>query len=250
MKAQATFIANWKMHGSRAAVRDWINILANSSTLSDARQILCPPYGYLETAQHGIQDTQLGLQLGAQNVFFEPQGAYTGEMSAAMLKELGCTYVLIGHSERRHFFQEPSSWVPMKMKAALAAELVPILCVGETRETREAKLTEQIIEQQLKEAFSLLEGSACPLLMIAYEPIWAIGTGLTASPDQAQSVLAFIRTWVERHLSGIQERVLLYGGSANTTNAASLMAQEDIDGLLIGGASLKAEDFSKSAHPA
>ena len=243
VKKQAVFIANWKMHGRKASLIAWIEALAQSRSTQTAIRILCPPAVYLDAAQTLIQQTQATLHLGAQNVFFEPQGAYTGEIAAAMLRELGCRYVLIGHSERRNFFQEPEAWISKKLKAALEADLIPILCVGESAQARKANLTEQVIQQQLAQAFSGLATMTSGQLMIAYEPVWAIGTGLSASPEQAQRVQAGIRAWLKARAPSLAAVPLLYGGSVNTENASALMREPDIDGLLMGGASLNADDF-------
>lgn len=233
-------MGNWKMHGSlqtNAALLDAIKAaLATTSVVGELA--LCVPYPYLAQAQSALGGSVVSW--GAQDVSASAQGAYTGEVSAAMLKDFGCTWVLCGHSERRALHNESSAQVATKAIAALAAGLTPVVCVGETLADRDANDVECVIADQLDPILALGAESLARLI-IAYEPVWAIGTGRTATPEQAQAVHAYIR----RELAGVgaaQVRIL-YGGSVKAANAASLFAQDDIDGALVGGASLVADEF-------
>ena len=201
-----------------------------------------PPFPYL--AELAGRYAERGVGFGAQDVSAHEAGAYTGEVSAKMLLEIGCRYSLVGHSERRQYHHETSEQVAQKFMAARRAGLVPVLCVGETREEREAGRTEDVILNQLEPVLRLGGPSAFENAVIAYEPVWAIGTGLTATPEQAQQVHAFIRGIVRGYSATIADSLpILYGGSMKPANAAELMSQSDIDGGLIGGASLVANDF-------
>ena len=241
---------NWKMNGSEAANAELVAGIAAGMPASDAVELLvCPPFPYLGSVRSQIGDA--GIALGAQNVSQHDAGAYTGEVAPSMLKDMGCKYVIVGHSERRELYGETSGTVAEKFHAVQSAGLVPILCVGETLDQREGGGTEGVVAEQLDAVVSLAGIEAFANAVIAYEPVWAIGTGLTATPEQAQSVHAFIRTT----LAGLNEEVaanvqILYGGSCKGDNAAGLFAQPDIDGGLIGGASLKAQDFLAIAEAA
>jgi triosephosphate isomerase len=205
--------------------------------------VLCPPFTALKAVGDVISDTV--LKLGAQNMHFDNYGAFTGEICAAMLRDLYCHYVILGHSERRQHFGETDETVRKKVKAALAANLIPIMCVGETRDEREANKTEDVVGRQVRQGLAGLTSPELKKLVIAYEPIWAIGTGLTATPDQAQDVHAFIRG-VLADISDedtAQSVRIQYGGSMKPANAAELLGQPDIDGGLIGGAALEARSF-------
>ena len=237
------FVAgNWKMHGSRSMATALVNdiVAAKPDSIDVA---VFPPFPYL--AELAWQHASSGLGVGAQDVSeHEGQGAYTGEVSAAMLADVGAQWALVGHSERRQYHAESNERVARKFAAARAGGLTPILCVGETLQQREAGETEAVIARQLQ-AVLAINGIACfDTAVIAYEPVWAIGTGRTASPEQAQQVHAFIRSQLEKEDVMIARLTrLLYGGSVKAANAAELFAQADVDGGLIGGASLTASDF-------
>jgi len=234
---------NWKMHGSKAMVSDLLDgLLAGSSVDANADLAVFPPFPYLSLAESVLSGSH--IKLGGQTLNPNPQGAHTGETSGAMLTDMGCHYVLVGHSERRASYGESEQDVAERFKAALDAGLEPVLCVGETLQEREENLTETVVGRQLDAVIDLVGVDAFGRAIIAYEPVWAIGTGLTATPDQAQSVHAFIRDKVSslNVIIGGQIKIL-YGGSVKGSNAAELFAQSDIDGGLVGGASLTAEDF-------
>ncbi len=236
---------NWKMHGTRDTIQSLVSgIKAGIADIKRADVALCPPFVYLNDVAAMLEGTSIAL--GAQDICqVADEGAYTGEVSAAMLRECGCHYVIVGHSERRHIYNEGDTLVAEKYIAAQTRGLTPILCVGETLDQREAGETHSVISNQL-DALFVLEGGVDSLerAVIAYEPVWAIGTGKTASPEQAQDVHDFIRRKVAEHNLAIAEQlVILYGGSVKGANAAELFAMPDIDGGLIGGASLKAGEF-------
>jgi triosephosphate isomerase len=234
---------NWKMHGDAAANRELVAGILEGAPASDRVSLLvCPPYPYLASVASQLQGSS--VELGAQNVSEHDKGAYTGEVSPGMLTEVGCRYAIVGHSERRTLYGESSAQVADKMAAALGAGLVPILCVGETLEEREAGRTEQVVAEQLGAAVARNGIEAFASAVIAYEPVWAIGTGKTATPDQAQDVHRYIRSVLAGQDASVAENVqILYGGSVKGDNAAGLFGMPDIDGGLIGGASLKAADF-------
>lgn len=232
--------ANWKMNGTRASAGPLVEaVVAGLVNTAGIEVVICPPAVYLAEISGRLQGGH--VMLGAQTVSEHDDGAYTGEVSATMLKDYNCRFVIVGHSERRHLFAESDVHVAHKMTTALAAGLVPIVCVGEQLGERESGATEAVIERQLA---PLLRHDAFAPAVIAYEPVWAIGTGRTATPEQAQEVHAFIRARLDaRHAGlGAQTRIL-YGGSVKPGNAAELFAMPDIDGGLIGGASLNANDF-------
>lgn len=239
------FVAgNWKMHGSKASILDLVTGLnAQSAELENVDVAVCPPAIYIDYANRTLSGN--GIAVGAQNMAEEPlQGAFTGEISVAMLKDLGCEYVILGHSERRAIYGETDSEIAQKVKVALAAGVTPILCAGETLEERESGVMEEVIATQLDAVLDLVGIQAFSGIVIAYEPVWAIGTGVTASPAQAQEVHAFIRSKLAGLDSAIAEKVIIqYGGSVKPDNAKELFGQTDIDGGLIGGASLNANDF-------
>jgi len=234
---------NWKLNGSLAETEALIKgVISGMGSVTAADVAICPPYPYLALAQSLLKDS--AVYLGGQDVIDQSSGAYTGEVSAAMLKEFGCHYAIVGHSERRALFAESDEFTARKFAAAQAGGLVPILCVGELLEERESGITEEVVARQLDAVINLSGVASLGNAVIAYEPVWAIGTGKTASPDQAQAVHEFIRTRVAGHDAAIAEKVqILYGGSVKPDNAAELFAKADIDGGLIGGAALKAEDF-------
>lgn len=234
---------NWKMHGSLIENKQLLDaVIAGLNGLDEARFAVCVPYPYLSSVQNSLLGTSIAW--GAQNVSQFEKGAYTGEVSTSMLKDFGCRYVIVGHSERRALFGENNFIVAEKYLAALRAGITPIFCVGETLEQREAEITEQVIEAQLAAVIELTGVESLSKSVIAYEPVWAIGTGKTASPQQAQDVHAFIRSGIAKKNAAIaNELVILYGGSVKANNASDLFAMPDIDGGLIGGASLVASEF-------
>ena len=242
---------NWKMNGSVASVRALLaGVKAGAGQVSKCEMLVCPSYVFVPQAQSDLDGTPVSW--GAQNLSTEQSGAFTGEVSAAMLLDFGCSYVIVGHSERRSYYGEHDALVARKYAVARAAGLKPILCVGETLDEREKRITEEVIARQLDALIDLEGVDALADGAIAYEPVWAIGTGVTASPRQAQEVHAFIRNRVARHSAVVAEGLrILYGGSMKPGNASELMAKPDIDGGLIGGAALKADDFlgiCKAAH--
>ena len=234
---------NWKMHGGLMQNQDLLKeIIAGTVGLRAVDVAVCVPYPYLSQAQLLLQDTH--VYWGAQNVSPHAQGGYTGEVSAAMLVDFRCRYVIVGHSERRASYGEDSSTVALKFKAAQAAGLTPILCVGETLAQRESGVAEQVVAEQLDAVIKSEGVNALAKSVIAYEPVWAIGTGKTATPAQAQDVHAFIRDRIAAHdLEVATGLKILYGGSVKANNAEELFGMPDIDGGLIGGASLIADEF-------
>jgi triosephosphate isomerase len=231
-------VGNWKMFGDRQMVAGLVGAVAEAATLADVTVAVCPPFPYLAQAADLLQGS--AVRLGAQNLAVEASGAFTGEVAGPMLRDVGCHYVIVGHSERRTLFGEDSVLVARKFRAAEAAGLMPILCVGEQLAEREAGDTERVIAAQLDAVLALCGERALAGAVIAYEPVWAIGTGKVATPEQAQAVHRFIRERVSR---GDATPTLLYGGSVKPDNAAGLFAQPDVDGGLIGGASLVADQF-------
>ena len=233
---------NWKMNASKESVNSLIEgILSGMSDVS-SDVIVCAPFPYLSQVESLINNSD--LKLGAQNLNVNLKGAFTGEVSADMIKDFGAQHVIVGHSERRSLYGETSTVVAEKTKAAIDAGLTPLLCVGESLEERESGRTEAVVAEQLNAVISLLGIDVFDGIIIAYEPVWAIGTGLTASPEQAQSVHLFIRKLLADSSERVaQETPILYGGSMNAGNAADLISCADIDGGLIGGAALKADDF-------
>lgn len=236
--------ANWKMHKTVVQAvsfaRDFLNRLEDT----ECEVVICPPFTALAPVAEILK--QGGIALGAQNMFWEDEGAYTGEVSPGMLTEIGCKYVILGHSERRQYFGETDESVNRKVLTAFRHNLVPIVCVGETLEEREAGTTEQVVRRQTEGCLAGLTAQQARKLVIAYEPVWAIGTGRTASPEDAQQVNAFIRR-VLAEMFGEEaagEVRIQYGGSVKPDNAAKLMAQPDIDGALVGGAGLNAASFA------
>ena len=234
---------NWKMHGTGAMVQELLEgLLAGTQNESDVEMAVFPPYPYLAQAQAMLDGSSISW--GAQSLNPVAHGAHTGEVSAGMLLDFGCRYVLVGHSERRAIYGESDQDVALRFEAALAAGLEPVLCVGETLEERENDETEAVVGRQLDAVLERSGIGGFERAIVAYEPVWAIGTGMTATPEQAQAVHAFIRNkfFSQDDIIAGQLRIL-YGGSVNGSNAADLFAREDIDGGLVGGASLKVEDF-------
>ena len=246
MSRMPLIAGNWKMHGTRSEALALSASLARSVGQERGREIvLAPPFTALEAVGKEIAGST--IKLAAQNVHWEPKGAFTGEVSVAMLKEAGCAYVIVGHSERRQLFGETNETVNKRLVAALGAGLVPIVCVGETLAERDADAAEAVIARQVEDACGSLRSEQLASCVIAYEPVWAIGTGRTATPGQAQEVHHAIR----RQLTSLgsattAERVrIIYGGSVKADNIDALMAEPDIDGALVGGASLDADSFAR-----
>ncbi len=240
---------NWKLHGSRQFATGLVGQVAAGLPLDGVELVILPPLPYLGDLVEDFEDTALAF--GSQDVSCNEKGAYTGEVSAAMLVDVGAAYGLVGHSERRQYHHESSELVARKFVAAANAGLVPVLCVGETLEQREAGQTEHAIAAQLAPVLELAGIRAFAGAVVAYEPVWAIGTGRTASPEQAQAVHAFIRGVVAGRDARIADSLpILYGGSVKPDNAAELFAQPDVDGGLVGGASLVAADFLAIARAA
>ena len=235
---------NWKMHGGLSDNAALLGaVMAGSKGLQRAQVAVCVPYPYLAQAQQLLGGSL--VTWGAQNVSQHAKGAFTGEVSAAMLREFACTYAIVGHSERRALFGEDSDTVALKYQAAAEAGLTPILCLGETLQQREAGETERVVDAQLSAVTSRLSWKALAKGVIAYEPVWAIGTGKTATPDQAQAVHSYLRKRIMSEDAEVAGNLrLLYGGSVKAANAAELFAMPDIDGGLIGGASLDATEFN------
>lgn len=233
------------MHGSRAENAALLDALLHGQQADAAADVLvCPPFVYLFEAARLLKSTQIAL--GSQSVCAEPIGAFTGEVSAAMLKDVGCQYALVGHSERRALYKEDDALVARKFVAAQSQGITPILCVGETLEERERQRTFEVVARQLNAVLDVTGPGSFATAVIAYEPVWAIGTGKNATAEQAQEVHAFIRAEVGKRDARIAGAVrILYGGSVKAANAAELFAMPDVDGGLVGGASLKAEEFLK-----
>ena len=233
---------NWKMNASKESVNSLIEGILSGMSGVSSEVIVCAPFPYLSQVENLISNSS--LMLGAQNLNVNTKGAFTGEVSADMIKDFGAQHVIVGHSERRSLYGESSIIVAEKTKAAIDAGLIPLLCVGESLEERESGNTEVVVAEQLSAVINLLGIEAFEGIIIAYEPVWAIGTGLTASPEQAQAVHLFIRGLLADSSESIAQKTpILYGGSMNAGNAAELISCSDIDGGLIGGAALKAEDF-------
>ena len=244
---------NWKMNGDQAFVHDYVSAFKESwsekglGQFSDLSVIIIPPAILIESTRQCTKkfSAEACFQLAGQNVSEYESGAYTGEISASMLKDFGCKWSLVGHSERRALFGDQSEIIVGKIKQLLAEDLCPILCLGETLEQREQGEAESCVGSQLASVFDAFEVTDLSKLILAYEPVWAIGTGKTASPEEAQAMHKFIRSVVSAKSVELAEKMLiLYGGSVNSSNAEFLFGQEDIDGALVGGASLKPEEFA------
>jgi len=232
---------NWKMNGSLQSVIELVEGI-KAGEVSNARLAVCPPAVYLMKVGGMLDGTDIAL--GAQNVCDRESGAFTGEIGASMLKECGCQYAIVGHSERRALYKESDELVARRFATAVTSGLVPILCIGETLEQREHGVTEEIVARQLDAVIEQQGVSVIGQSVIAYEPVWAIGTGKVATPEQAQAVHGFIREKLSALDTGVADKVqIIYGGSMNPANAGELLSKPDIDGGLIGGASLKATDF-------
>ncbi|MEO0340083.1 MAG: triose-phosphate isomerase [Bacteroidota bacterium] len=245
MNRRKIVAGNWKMNTNLSDGKALATALAASNKANDVEVIICTPFTHLATISEVIANTK-NLALGAQNIHQEAKGAYTGEISADMLLSVGTEYVIIGHSERRAYFGEDNALLATKTDATIAAGLKPIFCCGEPLEIREAGTHVDLVTKQLNEGLFHLSEEDLQKVVIAYEPVWAIGTGVTASPAQAQEMHAAIRGMVEaKYGSAVADQmVILYGGSVKPANASELFSQADVDGGLVGGASLKAEDFT------
>jgi triosephosphate isomerase len=243
---------NWKMNmdmnDTVALISELKNEIRNKNL--NASVIVCPPFTNLDTASALIKDSS--IKLGAQNMYFEENGAFTGEISPSMLKSVGCEFVILGHSERRTIFGESDQVINKKIKTAVKHGLKPIFCIGETLEEREGGITFKVIEKQISNGLEGLSGTDLAELIVAYEPVWAIGTGRNATPRQAQEVHQFIRGLIAGQLSQsfADQLVIQYGGSVKADNASDLLSQPDIDGALVGGACLKADSFIKIVEAA
>jgi triosephosphate isomerase len=239
-------VGNWKMNKTISESVDVAKALKNELfDVEDVEILICPTFTALYAVNNEIKTSNINI--GAQNIFWEEKGSFTGEISNEMIKETGCSYVLIGHSERRQYFFETDEVINKKTKAALSVDLIPIVCIGETLKERENNITFKVIEKQIKNGLEGFTDQQAALITIAYEPVWAIGTGKTALPSQAQEIHSFVReTYAKMYKTAIADKIrILYGGSVNATNVSELMKKHDIDGGLVGGASLKAESFSK-----
>ena len=233
---------NWKMYKTEAEAVDFAKkIKAQVADVHERTALICPPFPVLSKVGDELRGSNVAL--GAQNLYWEDQGAFTGEVSGPMLKAVGCTYVIIGHSERRQYFGETDETVNKRLFAALKHNLYPIVCIGETLDQREKNETLKVLETQVKGGFKGVSTDQWQRIVIAYEPVWAIGTGKTATPQQAQEAHAFIRKLLPKEVA--PNTRILYGGSVKPENIKDLMAQPDIDGGLVGGASLKVESFVK-----
>ncbi|WP_206484181.1 triose-phosphate isomerase [Thalassotalea sp. G2M2-11] len=246
MKRQSIIAANWKMNGSLSLISEMVSGLNQVQLADNVNVVVCPSFPFLTAFTYAAQDENLQsrIQLGAQNVSEHQSGAYTGEVSTQMLKESGVNYVIIGHSERRSYYNETSTLVAQKVAVALEADLTPIICIGESESERESGQTNQVLSAQLQPVIDEIGIEKFLDVVIAYEPVWAIGTGKTASPEMAQETHQFIREFLAMKQTDVANKVpLLYGGSMNAANCEQLLAQADIDGGLIGGASLKVDEF-------
>jgi len=240
MARRKLVVGNWKMNGTRVGNVDLLAALKEAGPFVPEVAV-CAPFPYLADVALSLQGNAIAW--GAQDCSAHESGAFTGEVGAAMLAEYGCRYVIVGHSERRAYHAESDQLVADKAKSALAQRLIPIVCVGETLAEREAGQTDAVVKRQMSAVIHTL-GHCIPQAVVAYEPVWAIGTGKTATPEQAQAVHALLRAQLKAASAHADEMKILYGGSVKADNAASLFAQPDIDGGLIGGASLKASDFA------
>jgi triosephosphate isomerase len=239
-------VGNWKMNKtvteSIALIKDLLDLIKG---YQETEVVICPPFTSLWVARELIEGSNIFL--GAQNVYFQKEGPYTGEISARMLQNIGCSYVFLGHSERREYFQETSQEVAKKVRQVLAYGIKPIVCVGEKLEERESGKAEEIVREELEAIFPILKTTDVENVVFAYEPIWAIGTGRSATPSDANEMIKYIRELIKNEYDNkiAEEMRILYGGSVNPENIKSMMAEPDIDGALVGGASLQALTFSQ-----
>ncbi len=246
MKRQTVIAGNWKMYKTNAEAEAMVKELRTLVDSTDQVQVVvCPPFTALSSVAAALKGSRIAV--GAQDVYWEDQGAFTGEVSVNMLSSSGCRFCIIGHSERRQFFHETDETVNRKLKKLLGSELIPIMCVGELLAEREAGRVEEVVLGQMERGLAGLTGDQISRIIVAYEPVWAIGTGKTATPQIAEDVHSMIRKWLAGRTSAqVAEAVrILYGGSVKADNASDLMGQPDIDGALVGGASLDAKSFAK-----
>ena len=238
-------VGNWKMYKTKAEAKAFCEEFKTLYTKSEHEVGFCCPFTLIDQLKNAFSQT--GIKVGAQNMHYEKEGAFTGEISPPMVKELGIDYCIIGHSERRQFFNETDDTVNLKLKIASDYEITPIFCIGENLNQRDSNQEFSVIDKQLKKGLKDLPGDFVSDLIIAYEPVWAIGTGRTASPDQAEEMCRYIRNYMrENYGNDVSEKIRIqYGGSVKSDNATELMTQPNIDGALVGGASLKPEDFIK-----
>lgn len=251
-KRNPLVVGNWKMNGSRAEINHLIpKIIEGTADLKNIEVVVCPPFVYLETvlkkiaaADTSIEGVSANLGIGAQNCYCEKSGAFTGEISSGMLNDSGCRWVILGHSERRALFGETDALIAKKCQSAYDADLIPILCVGETLEQRKSGKTFEWIGSQIEVILKIVSLEVWNRLVVAYEPIWAIGTGITATPEEAEEVHIFLRECINKVYPNRGQSVrILYGGSVKAENAMGFFAKDNIDGALVGGASLIAEEF-------
>ncbi|MBI5368434.1 MAG: triose-phosphate isomerase [Planctomycetes bacterium] len=237
-------VGNWKMNTTlREATTLAAAVRRDLERVDDVEVGICPPFVYLLDVADQVRDTN--IRLGAQDCHWEPKGAFTGEVSPAMLKDVGCEYVILGHSERRHLLGEKDDQINKKLRGALAVGLTPILCIGELLEERERGATDAVVRGQLEGSLAGFGADALERMILAYEPVWAIGTGKTATPGQAQEVHAGLRAWLRKRFGAVADGLRIqYGGSVKPDNAADLMRLPDVDGALVGGASLDAKAFA------
>lgn len=245
MERKPLLAGNWKMHMTAAQAEELARAIVSSPIPGDREVMLAPPFTSLPAVQKAVAGS--GVQLAGQNVCWEEKGAFTGEISPAMLKDCGCSMAIVGHSERRQIFGEDDAMINKRVAGAIRAGLIPVLCIGESLEEREEDLTFSVLEEQLRNGLTGIIVEDPGELVVAYEPVWAIGTGRTATKEQAQEVHLFLRGLLGlMYEKNIATNIrILYGGSVNPDNIDSLMAQEDIDGALVGGAALKAESFNR-----
>lgn len=236
---------NWKMNMSIAEAKDFVAAIKDQVNGTDVEAVLCAPFTILKDLKEATVGT--AVKVGAQNMHFEENGAFTGEIAPSMLKEINIDYVIIGHSERRQYFNETDETVNKKVLKALEHGILPIMCCGETLEQREAEETKNVVKVQVEKGLAGIDKAALENVVIAYEPIWAIGTGKTATSEQANEVIAYIREVVANMFDGeVSEKVRIqYGGSVKPANVSEIMNESDIDGALVGGASLKADSFAE-----
>lgn len=236
-------VGNWKMFKTAQEAVNLVQTIKAGIKLSDCNAVICPPFTALSKVAEVLRDSS--IQLGAQNMHPETEGAFTGEISPGMIKDLDCRYVIVGHSERRQYFKEDNTFINEKVKTALKYSLVPILCVGETLEERNARRQFEVVKEQFDLSLKDLTKEEIAKLVLAYEPVWAIGTGKTATPEQAEQMQSYVRRLLkEKYSEEVAVRVpILYGGSVKPDNIAELMKKPNVDGALVGGASLKAESF-------
>ncbi len=241
----AIIVANWKMNKLLSEARDFTGAIRKIAIKEERKVVIAPPFVYLKDLAAELKDTEISV--AAQNMFFEEKGAYTGEISPLHLIDIGVSYVILGHSERRNIFGEDDNLISKKLRSAISHNLTPIFCVGEKIEERKSEKTFEVIERQLYEGLKLIEPDDIEKVIFAYEPVWAIGTGVNATPEQAEEVHYWIKDFLQKkYLKSENKNVkILYGGSVTAENASSLMKMNNIDGLLVGGASLNIESFEK-----